>query len=209
MTEKDEDSRQDDALACLRKALEIERSYLTAYEKPGEAIAYETLRTLDDLLWRDLLEPVREVAREERLLRSISTWGINHALRRVIPRFPVGGPFRDFPSNDMTQSRADDFMFHCGALAVAERLEGWLEDGLLLGQVRPYPNPGLDNVLVLRNGADSCYDEEIGRAGLQWASDLVWQEGLPTELALEQRHWEIAPKLQQHVDLLDGWQRLL
>lgn len=198
---------QNPALRCLREALNVERAYLSTYEKPCEPLAYETLRTFDDLFCRDLMEPSRPVVdRNEATFRNISTWGVNHALRRIVPRTLSGGPFRDFPSNEATQPKADDFILHCGVLAVAERLEGWLNEGILIGELLPHPKPlQLENVLVLRNAAASCSDEEIGRAGLRWASALVWQEDRGVELALEERHREIEPQLEQLVKLIGGW----
>ena len=193
------------AAACLRTAIENERAYLTAYEQPSEPITYEVLRTLDDIFCRDLMEPTRAIAQDERLFKTISSWGVNHALRRVIPLSPANGPFRDFPSTAATQDRANDFIVHCGALAVGERLLGWLEEGLLTGEVRPYPNEFKDHILVLRDSADSCHDEEIGRAGMRWASDLVWQEGLGAEVALEERYRDIAPELEQRAKLEGDW----
>jgi hypothetical protein len=107
------ESKQDLALERLRKALEVQRTYLSGYEKPSEPIAYETLRTLDDLFMRDLMEPERSVETFDRQFRAISAWGVNHALRRIIPKIPLSRPFRDFPSEATIQAQADDFVFNC------------------------------------------------------------------------------------------------
>jgi len=85
-------------LARLRKALEVQRAYLSEYEKPSEPVAYETLRTLDYLFMRDLMEPERSVDKIDQQFRMISSWGVNPALRRILPRVPLSRPFRDFPS---------------------------------------------------------------------------------------------------------------
>lgn len=53
------ENKQDLVLERLRRALQVQRAYLSGYEKPSEPIAYETLRTLDDLYCRDLMEPMR------------------------------------------------------------------------------------------------------------------------------------------------------
>ena len=194
------------SLRYLREALEVERMYLSAYEKPCEPLAYETLRTFDDLFCRDLMEVSRVVGRDEQLFRTLSTWGVNHALRRILPRIPSGGPFRDFPSNDATQPKADNFVFHCGVLAISERLEGWLKDGILVGELRPHPKPQqFEKVLVLRSASPSYSDEEMGRAGWGWASALKQHEDSSTERALEKLHLQIEPELRQRVHLLDGW----
>ncbi|OQM77636.1 hypothetical protein [Manganibacter manganicus] len=50
-------NEEDAALAHLRKGLEDQRSYLFGYEQPSEVLAFETLRALDDLFFRDLMEP--------------------------------------------------------------------------------------------------------------------------------------------------------
>jgi hypothetical protein len=201
-----ENPQKDESLECLRHALDKQRDYLKSYEKPCEPILYETLRTFDDLFCRDLMEPTRMVEKNDRLFRNLSTWGVNHALRRVVPRTPIGGPFRDFPSNAMTQGKADDFVFNCGVLALSERFEGWLEEGILKGELRPKPRPpGVDNVLVLRRAADSCFDEEVGQAGLRWAGALRWHEDRDVELALEKKHYQILPELEKRVRLVDGW----
>jgi len=71
------EGEEDAVLKRLREALEEQRRYLAAYEQPSEPLAYETLRTLDDLFCRDLMEPARPVDESERRLRSLSTWGVN------------------------------------------------------------------------------------------------------------------------------------
>src|SRR5947207_2698688 len=59
-------------LLRLRRALDAERAYLQSYERPSEPIVYETLRTLDDLFCRDLMEPQRTVSNAEHVSRSLS-----------------------------------------------------------------------------------------------------------------------------------------
>ena len=163
-----------EALSILREALVIQRNYLMGYEKPSEPLAFETLRTFDDLFCRELMEPTRSVSNDELIFRNLSTWGINHALRRIIPKSLSSALFRSFPSRDTIQEQADDFVFKCGALALAERFEGWLCEGMLRGKVEPYPETGqMSHILVLRSAMSSCYDEAIGRAGLRWASGQI------------------------------------
>jgi hypothetical protein len=199
---------EDPALMRLRVALDKQRAYLRAFEQPSETLAYETLRTLDDLFCRDLMEPGRHVAESERLFRGLSTWGVNHALKRIVPKIPEARSFRDFPSYAGIQSQADDFVFNCAALELSERYEGWLQEGILAGELRQYPNSnrrGMNEVLILRSVLPSYSDEEIGRAGLRWASDLNWAKDRGLERRLEQRHRKLARKLQRRVDLVDGW----
>jgi len=51
----------------------------------------------------------------------------------------------------------------------------------------------------------SFSDEEIGRAGLRWASDLVWRKDRPAERKLERRYPKNRGALEKRVALLDGW----
>lgn len=201
-------SKQDLVLARLRKALEVQRDYLSEYEKPSEPIAYETLRTLDDLFLRDLMEPERAVDTVDRQFRNISAWGVNHALSRIVPKTPVSGPFRDFPSQPAFQAKADDFVFNCATLALSERFEGWLREGILMGSLQLQPEPGRDGIgdtLVLRSVAPSYSDEEIGLAGLRWAGEQTLVEDRSLEQTLEERHRRLESALERRVDLVDGW----
>ncbi len=195
-------------LKRLQEALGIQRAYLAQYERPSEPLAYETLRTLDDLFLRDLMEPARSVSKNEPQFRRLSSWGVNHALRRIIPKVPASCLFRDFPSVDQIQAQADDFVFNCAALELAERFEGWLRDGIVSGELRPYPKPdrqGMNAILVLRSNVPSCYDEEIAMTGLRWANDVIAASDTALERTLEDRHRQLEPELEGRVELVDGW----
>jgi|SRR5215213_1213299 len=196
------------ALQRLRRAIDTQCEYLSTYEKPSEPIVYETLRTLDDLFCRDLMEPERLVDTIERRFRDLSTWGVNQALRRIVPKIPTSLQFRNFPSHDTIQAQTNDFVFNCATLELSERFEGWLREDILVGELSKYPKPdrqGLDEVLVLRSVARSYSDDEIGRTGLRWASDRIWAGDRSLEHALEERHRRIEPELERRVDLVDGW----
>lgn len=206
MTEKN--NEEDAALAHLRKGLEDQRSYLSGYEQPSEVLAFETLRALDDLFFRDLMEPKRAVEENERRFRSLSTWGVNHALRRIVPRSLTSRDFKDFPSTTTIQAQADDFIFNCAALELGERYEGWLREGILSGEVRCHPKPdgeGTLEVLVLRPARSSYSDEEIGLSGLNWSSRRITANDRGRERQLEQRHRKMSRDLGQRVDLIEGW----
>jgi hypothetical protein len=197
----------DPALKRLRVAIEDQRAYLLAYEKPSEPIAYETLRSLDDLFCRELFEGV-PTAQEERQFRSISTWGVNHALRRIVPQTLENRPFRDFQSRDQYHERADDFVFGCGTLQLAERFEEWLREGVVTGRLSRHQHPDearIVEVLVLRSAMPSHSDEEIGRAGLRWVGNLAVAKGRGAEARLAQRHRKLMPELSRRADLIDGW----
>jgi hypothetical protein len=192
------------AITRLQVALEDQRSYLRAYEKPSEPLAFETLRMLDDLFCRELMEPERHIDKSERMFRSHSTWGVNHALRRIVPREPESRTFRYFPSYEAIQAQADDFVFNCGVLQLAERLEGWLREGIVSGELRRHQRPGgrgLLEVVVLRSAVASYLDEEISMAGLRWESAETSRIDLPVERALEARHLEWQSELEARVAL--------
>ncbi|WP_298814176.1 hypothetical protein [uncultured Roseibium sp.] len=201
-------NEEDAALAHLRKGLEDQRSYLSGYEQPSEMLAFETLRALDDLFFRDLMEPRRAVEENERRFRSLSTWGVNHALRRIVPRSLTCRDFKDFPSTTTIQAQADDFIFNCAALELGERYEGWLREGILSGEVRYHPKPdgeGTLEVLVLRPALSSYSDEEIGLSGLSWSSRRIAANDIGRERQLEQRHRRMSRDLGQRVELVGGW----
>jgi hypothetical protein len=106
------------------------------------------------------------------------------------------------------QDQADDFVFGCGVLALAERYEGWLREGVLTGQLRRHAVPDhqrMMDVLVLRSAQDSFFDEDIGRAGIQWASAQIRANDSAKERRLEQRHRKLARRLAGQVELIDGW----
>jgi virulence-associated protein VagC len=191
-------------LGRLETALDVQRSYLQPYEKRSEVIAYETLRAFDDLFLRDLMEPTRRVEEDDRRFRALSTWGVNHALQRVVPRMPAVEPFRNFPSRSDNQAKTDDFIFHCAMLELGERYAGWLRDGILSGTVRSYKREGMD-VLVLKAEHPSYSTEEIGIEGLRWASGQVWANDRGKEQRLENRHRKVSKELQRRVDLIGGW----
>lgn len=202
------DAKKELTLQRFRKALDLQRQYLSSYEKPSEPIAYETLRTLDDLFCRDLMEPERPVNMVERQFRSLSTWGVNQALWRIVPKTSRSGQFRDFPSHDTIQAQADDFVFNCATLELSERFEGWLREGILVGDLNKHQNPnrqGLSEVLVLRSATPSYSDDEIGRVGLRWASDQIMAEDRNLEHTLEDRYRQIQPELERRAELVHGW----
>ena len=195
-------------LKCLQEALATQDFYLAAYRQPSEPLAYETLRTLDDLFCRDLMQPSRRIDKREQQFRQISGWGVNHALRRIVPKVPSDRSFVDFPSHIAIQAQADDFVFNCGALELAERFEGRLREGVLSGELREYPvseREGIDQVLILRSVISSSSDEEIGLSGLRWASSMGMAEDKAEERAIEERHLELEPELARRVSLVGGW----
>jgi hypothetical protein len=197
-----------DPLERLEAALKIQRSYISCYEQPSEVLSYETLRALDDLFLRDLMEPTRPVEENEHHFRALSTWGVNHALRRIVPKRSTATTFRNFPSYGEVQAQADDFIFNCALLELGERYAGWLSDGILTGEVRSHTKPSDGesmDVLVLK-AADRTYsNEEIGMAGLRWSSERARAIDRGREHRLEKRHRKVARDLSRRVALIDDW----
>lgn len=197
-----------DPLRRLQAALKNQQDYLSAYEQPSEVLTYETLRAFDDLFFRDLMEPTRAVDESDRLFRTISTWGVNQALRRIVPKPPTTKKFKDFQSRETIQAQADDFIFNCAGLELGERYEGFLREGVLAGKVRRHEHPDSGDpmdVLILRPALPSYSDEEIGMAGLRWSSALTWVNDRGQERQLERRHRKLTRDLERRVYLSDGW----
>lgn len=202
------DEQSSAALTRLGEALADQRAYLAGYERPSEPVVYETLRALDDLFCRELMELPQTLDKEERLYRSLSGWGVNQALRRIVPKTLDARQLRVFPSIDENRSRVDDFLFNCGTLDLAERYEGWLREGILTGHLRHHEIPdesGAMEVLLLRSTMASFFDEDIGRSGVRWASSLARARDGSRERRLENRHRKIARRMERHVELLAGW----
>lgn len=209
MTNPNDDDTSKIALARLQQALGVQHFRLSQYAQPSELKTYETLRTLDDLYFRDLMEPNRSMTKTERIFRTYSGWGARQALKRVLPQNLLSHPFQDLPPYPQVQAQVEDFVFHCGILEMAERYEGLLREGVFTGEVRPYPEPGrqgMSAVIILRSQDPSYSDEEIGISGLRWASDWQVEQDRHEEAALEHRFSEIEPELFRRVHLVNGWQ---
>lgn len=195
---------QNAPLERLRVAMTEHLALLKPYEQRSEPVTFETLRALDDLFCRDLMEPKKRSKSDESQSRSVAGWGVNAALSRVLPVNLADAPFKLFPSTATTQHQADDFLEKCGCLELAARYEGWLRDGLVSGKLRAFPGmstSGITDVLVLRTEASSHYDEEIGRKSLRWASNQVVKGTRIEETCLENEYRILKPLLQEKVFL--------
>jgi hypothetical protein len=198
----------DKVLSRLAKGIQEQRDYLVSYEKPSEVVAFETLRAFDDLFFRDQMLPEQHVEKNERLFRELSTFGVNQALRRVIPKSLSSQPFKELPSTQSTRDQVDDFVFACGVLELGLLCDGSLRDGVLNGEIRHHTNgevKNLEEVLVLRKAISSYSDEEIGMTGLRWSSRRVQAIDNKQEKRLEKRHRKMFSDLEKRVDLLGGW----
>ncbi|UPA27010.1 hypothetical protein [Shinella oryzae] len=197
-----------EALYALRAALDDQRSKVQPYARQSEVITYEVLRALDDLFMTNLMEPSRKLAAEEDHYRKLSTWGVNKALRSVLPPTLQAQPFKDFPSRQANQEKCDDLLFECAMLEIGERYEAWLREGIIKGELRRHSRPDDDadtDVLILSDHAPSYFDEEIGWNGLQWASSVATWNNRGHERRLEQRHRKMARHMERCVELVGGW----
>lgn len=207
MEEVDRQSEGETPAERLTRAIADQKTAILPWEKPSAPTVLETVRCLDDLNMRDLFDPAGHRAASDHRERFVMGWGANHALRRIIPDSARSETFILFPSTRHSQRLADEFLFRCGALELAGRLQGWMKEGMVDGWIdrRPKGETSLEHVLVLRTVRDSHGDGRIGMANLRWASDQRRKADRPTERALERRHREIAPELERRVGTIGGW----
>jgi hypothetical protein len=130
--------------------------------------------------------------------RHIMSWGVNGALRRILPDNLHSGPFKFFPSKPDTQSKADGFLFDCGLLSLAERQQSLLREGLLLPAIDGRRAEGME-ILVLTAADPSLYREAVGWAGLRWASTQAMLADREIEGELETRHRSMLPTLEAQI----------
>lgn len=196
-----------DDLGVLKEALQLQRTQLSAYEQRSPTTVLETLRAVDDVICRELFEAPERLGVAERRARSIMSWGINHALRRVMPLHEVDQGFRPFPSHDGIQAQADDFLLKCGSLELGERFYGWLEEGLMHIEVRHHQREGLPAIdpIVIKPNSPTLYDEMIGQAGLRWSSDRRVVQSQSLERELNRRHKSIRQRLNASCSLESDW----
>lgn len=196
---------EEEPLPRLQRAVSELRETLRAYEQPSEPVAFEVLRSIDDIYLRDLLlGPPRDSA--ERMERQVAGWGVNNALARILPQALVPQPFKHFPSSPGYQSAADDFLLACGSLHLGEQFEGWLRHGIVSGELLGGDGPeGPFELLVLRSSVPSHSDEEVGRAGMRWASEISRARSLGKERRLLDQHRKLLPDLDRRSELIDGW----
>ena len=192
-----------DATDLLADAIEAQRQRLKGYERESEALTLETLRCIDHIFCRELFPEARDagdIAADE---RAIMSFGVNHALQRVLPKSLHPGPFRLFPSTRDTMAKTDGFLFDCGILALAERQLSFLREGLLSGEVvkmrRPFVALEQERILVLRATTPSAYAESVGHRGQRWLSEEITNEDRDVEAELERRHVDLLPAISASV----------
>lgn len=199
---------EDIAIGVLKQAAEAERQELAGYERPSEVLAFETLRSLDDLYCRDLFPEGKDGGEKPEVEQMVMSWGVNDALRRIMPDSFSTGDFRLFPSTADTGVRADDFIFRCGVVSKAERTIAWLEEGLLGSELKELPSDPVISqkwLIILRPTNPSVWAEAIGHRGGRWASSQIQNADRSFEEELERRHLDILPDLTKRIDVLEGW----
>ncbi len=199
---------RDAALVRLNRAIEDHREQTDAWRKSSAILSLETVRALDDLFCRELFVSGRRSPPEADRERTIMTWGGNHALRRVLPETLEVRPHRFLAGSPKTAERTDDFLYDCGVLQLAERYAAWLRDGVLEGQVRSFPEDdgaGPFEVVQLASVAGRAPDEDIGRAGLRWASARTAALRSGNERRLRERHRRLYRDLNDRVGVFDDW----
>ena len=195
-------------LQILSERIERQKDYLEQWRQPVEPLLFETLRAIDNLFFQELFFPEDSPDRIPLPHYSLSTWGINNALARMVPDELGSGAFRLFPSSETTQGQADDFLLQCGILERAELLRGWIAEGLVSARLDtpPYPLPsGIDKILVLKSDHPSIFREVVSRKHREWLSDLTMEVDRAWESKLAERHADILPELEKNLRVFAGW----
>ncbi|WP_153962037.1 hypothetical protein [Pseudomonas aeruginosa] len=182
----------------LHEAIEDERYLLRGYEKPSEALTFETLRAIDYAFCRELVPELKGLDDSGLQMESIRKYAINAALQRVLPTELKADAPRLFASNARTAEQADEFLLRMGCLAMAEKQLNLLRSGALKGEIDQRRLKGM-RLLVLSVNDRTAYREQIGFQGLNWLSDMTMAEDRPKEVALECRHMEILPRLSDYL----------
>jgi hypothetical protein len=198
----------DEVGELLQDRIDRQRLFVDQWRKPVEPLLFETLRAIDNVFCQELFYPPDAPERFPFPQYSLMTWGVNHALSRMIPDQLGFGGFKLFPSRKATQSPADEMLFNCGILQRAEMLHGWHSEGLLSARLdtpkRILPS-GIEKIVVLKSAHPSLFCEVISRMHREWLSDLMLAFDGGWERDLERRHMEIFPELVRRVDRLGDW----
>lgn len=199
--------RETPALARLNRAIDDHRASLEGYRRDDEKLLFETLRAIDHLYCRELFE-ARKLEGSDAVYRTISSWGVNEALARVMPRVLEPRLFSVFPSHARIQDQVDEFLFDCGRLQLGQRLSDWVWEGVADATLRVFDDvdgSGPTEVLELTTVSDSHFDEQIGRAGIRWASDRTTARLRPQERELSAEHKRLLSNLEKRVFSFAGW----
>ncbi|HRQ59545.1 MAG TPA: hypothetical protein PLN31_19185 [Azoarcus taiwanensis] len=182
----------------LHEAIEDERRLLRGYEKPSEALTFETLRAVDYAFCRELVPELKGLDDSGRQMESIRKYAINAALQRVLPIELKADAPRLFASNARTAQQTDEFLLRMGCLTMAEKQLTLLRSGALRGEIDQRRLRGM-RLLVLSVYDRTAYQEQIGFQGLNWLSGMAMAKDRPNEVALERRHVEVLPRLTEYL----------
>ena len=195
------------ALERLDAAIEAQAGWMEGYRRGGEQILFETLRALDNIYCRQLFVKGK-LNSDDELYRCLSSYGVNGALERLMPRTLEASRFRPFRSHERLQEQADEFLFHCGTLHLAERYRSFVREGVVSADLVVHEQPdgdGVFEVLELTSTSPSHSDERIGAAGLRWASEQARNANMPAETDLGLRNRAMQRELEAHLRLHQGW----
>ncbi|MET3395791.1 hypothetical protein ABIC33_006468 [Variovorax sp. 1140] len=187
------------AQTLLSEAIEAQRFRLKGYERPSELLALETVRAIDYMYCGGLFPRREQGKRLHPGQKAIMSSGVNDALQRILPTTPNSGPFKPFLSSPATQAKADDFLFDCGLLSLAERQQSFLREGLLQPVIDGRRIEGM-KILVLTAADPSLYREAVGWAGLEWDSEQTMLADRSHEEDLENRHRSMLPTLAAQIE---------
>jgi hypothetical protein len=192
------DSGMKDPLHLLQDAIEDERYALRGYEKPSEALTFETLRALDYAFCRELIPELKELDKSGLQMECVRKYSINAALKRVLPSELKADAPRFFTSNVATAAQTDEFLLRMGCLTIAEKHLTLLRSGALSAQIDKPKLKGM-TLLVLSIQDNTAYREQVGFQGLSWLNDLTIAKDRSQEAALERRHMKLLPRLSDYL----------
>jgi hypothetical protein len=150
----------------LTDRIKRQRLFVDQWRKPVEPLLFETLRAIDNVFCQELFYRPDAPERFPFRYYSLLSWGVNHALSRMLPDCFAFGPFKLFPSEEDPQSQADEFLFQCGVLQRAELLYGWLAEGLVSARLdtpKRSLRSGVERIVVLKSAHPSLFHEVISR----------------------------------------------
>lgn len=189
-------------LRVLVESIEAQRSLVDKWKQPAEPLLFETLRAIDNLFCLELSKSGQSLEPPSGPAYSASTWGVNKALARMIPDELQLGAFRLFPSSRTTQEQADQFLLQAGFLEKAERLLGWMKEGLVSARLDRLPcvlASGIRQVLVLKSKNPAIFREVISLKNRRWMSDLQVALDESWEMKLAEDHARLSQDIEKSV----------
>lgn len=195
------------ALTLLDGKIAEQTAYLEQWRKPSEPLLFETLRAIDWVFCDELFVVDETRKHSEKLYRALLAWGVNNALARLLPDQLSHGAFKLFPSKADTQEQTEWFLMQCGILAKAERLRGWLAEGLVTARLDKPPEGSelVKHILVLKTAHPSLFQETVAITQRRRISDFVRESDQAWESGLQRQHVEMMPELVRRVEEFGDW----